>query len=247
MRHTRDREMELRGGSMEREESEAARMLRLQREHQAMSGKQELSTRGKIVVAMGAICVGILVIALYAAEPSTQSSDASVAASEAADAASGAADAASDAAVAANGAASEAAAAGDGAAAAETVPEPTARDANASWPGEVDVSAEDLSRAFQDNEVRALRNYGNAALKVTGIVRSISMTSTDGPDVQLKGIDGFLYTLTDVNAFGLPVEDVSSLSKGDTVVLKCNGVGAMAMGSPEIGNCKMLASYPVAQ
>lgn len=51
----------------------------------------------------------------------------------------------------------------------------------------VEVSAADLSRAFQENEAKAMLAYEGKPLLVSGVVKDIDLSLGDAPVIRLKG------------------------------------------------------------
>lgn len=90
----------------------------------------------------------------------------------------------------------------------------------------VTISATQLSKAYQDNEVGADQQYKNAALLITGTVKAISKDFTDNIYVTLKG-DGGEYSLVDIQCYFSDdhVAAASNLKKGQQVTVKGLGDG----------------------
>jgi len=101
-------------------------------------------------------------------------------------------------------------------------------------PVAIEVSALQLYKAYDDNEVAADQRYKGKALAVTGTVLSIDKDAFDNIVVQLRGDNDFMG----VHA-GLDDEHealAASLKKGTKVKWKCDG-GGRILTSPVLRNC----------
>lgn len=98
------------------------------------------------------------------------------------------------------------------------------------------VSAEDLAKAFEDNEISANKQYKDKILEVTGTVQDIGevLGST-----YISLDSGEEFSITHAQCFFKDedqIDKVAELSKGDTVTLigKCEGKSLTV----EVKNCK---------
>ncbi len=98
----------------------------------------------------------------------------------------------------------------------------------------IKVSARDLFRAYDANEVAADGTYKGKPLEVTGTVESISSDFTDEPVVQLATGEMFQQ----VHASGLSKTVAGQLSKGQKITVQCTGGGEI-VGMPALEHCSM--------
>jgi tRNA_anti-like len=109
----------------------------------------------------------------------------------------------------------------------------------------VEVSAQDLSKAFQTNEAKAKLEYDGKQLKVTGTVKDIDLDFADNPVIRLKG-SGDQYgmgvnsdgKMTDVAVNGLAKEAAAAINKGQKLSVVCGGVNEV-MGGPQLSDCSI--------
>lgn len=97
----------------------------------------------------------------------------------------------------------------------------------------IKVSARDLFRAYEANEIAADSRYKGKPIEVTGTVEGITSDLMDEPVVQLSAGE-----FQSVNASGLDKSVAAALSKGQTVTLNCTGAGEV-IGSPMLSNCSL--------
>ena len=110
----------------------------------------------------------------------------------------------------------------------------------------LEVTAAELSKAYQENEARAQIAYEGKSLKVSGVVKDIDLSLGDEPIIKLKG-SGEQYgmgvnadgKLTDVNIHGLTKQDAATLDKGKPRTFQCASVSEV-MGSPQLKDCVAL-------
>ena len=113
-------------------------------------------------------------------------------------------------------------------------PAPTGTDASpAQFPAQ-NVSAERLFLDYQRNEVSADSMYKGRTLAVTGTVSSINKDFTDSVYLMLETSNEFMGI--HANLRGSEVSKASTLSKGSTVTVVCEGNG-MIVGSPMLKDC----------
>ncbi len=100
----------------------------------------------------------------------------------------------------------------------------------------IEISAVDLFKAYEENEVAADKKYKNRKIEVTGVIVSIDSDFTDDPVVRLEGANQFqTVMLNDISK-----DAASELKKGDRVVAVCKG-GGEVIGSPVLRKCKLQA------
>ncbi len=97
----------------------------------------------------------------------------------------------------------------------------------------VEISARQLYRDYEANEVAADVLYKGKRLLITGEVASIQTDLMDKPQVQLKA-----GSVDQVMISGLSREEAGALGKGDTVLAACTGNG-MILGSPMTRDCEL--------
>jgi hypothetical protein len=112
-------------------------------------------------------------------------------------------------------------------------------------PDAVEVSAKQLSAAFQENEVKAKMGYDGKALKVTGVVKDITLDFADDPVVQLAGANdthdmGISQKgkVTNVAINGLSKEQAAKIDKGSSITVICQSVDEV-MGGAQLKDCAM--------
>jgi len=97
----------------------------------------------------------------------------------------------------------------------------------------VEITARQLYRDYEANEVAADVLYKGKRLLITGEVASIQTDLMDKPQVQLKA-----GSVDQVMISGLSREEAGALGKGDTVLAACTGNG-MILGSPMTRDCEL--------
>lgn len=98
----------------------------------------------------------------------------------------------------------------------------------------VDVTASELGRAYEENEVKAQSQYGGKVLRVTGKIQSISLDFLDEPVIGLRGANEF--SLVSVHLEKSDVEKTSELSKGQQLTVTCSELSEV-IGSPQLSEC----------
>lgn len=107
----------------------------------------------------------------------------------------------------------------------------------------VEVSAADISKAFQENEAKAQLAYEGKPLLVSGTVKDIDLSIGDSPVIKLKG-SGDAYNMgvnkdgkmTDVDVHGLTKEQAAAIDKGAKMTFLCGGISEV-MGSAQLDDC----------
>ena len=90
----------------------------------------------------------------------------------------------------------------------------------------IEVTARELEAAYAANEAGAQMQFGKKPLLVTGIIRSIDLDFADKPVLVLAGAEMFggpQAALTEASQAMAP-----SLSKGQKIALRCEGVGEVS-------------------
>ena len=100
--------------------------------------------------------------------------------------------------------------------------------------GDVEVTAKQLWKDYQDNEVAADEKYKGNGLKVTGRVASIDKGIADGIIVRIA--TGNDYQSIMANMRDSEKERAAKLKKGDAITLLCLG-GTMIIKSPVLNHC----------
>lgn len=96
-----------------------------------------------------------------------------------------------------------------------------------------EVTAVQLQRAFNDNEMAAMQKYGGRPLAVSGVVNGVDLDSSDLPIVKLDG-GGFLSVQAQFDAERGSA--TGSIRKGETVLVICNQLTEI-LGSPMLDDC----------
>ena len=83
----------------------------------------------------------------------------------------------------------------------------------------VTVTAADLIKQFEDNELKADAKYKGKTLKITGIVEGIDTEMFDEEDYVLDLTGGGDFEILAVHVYDIPNEDLASVNKGDKVTV----------------------------
>jgi len=117
----------------------------------------------------------------------------------------------------------------------------------ATAPNVLTVTAAELSTAFQENEAKAKLAYDGKTLRVSGVVKDITLDFADDPVIALAGAGEQYHAgiskdgkLTDVAINGLGKEVAAEITKGSSMTFDCASVDEM-MGSPQLGGCKVVS------
>jgi hypothetical protein len=104
-------------------------------------------------------------------------------------------------------------------------------------PSAIQVSAQDLFRHYEANEVAADRNFKGQILEVSGSVKGIDSGMGDGANVEFNVGDE--YGFNTVTATGDANFDnfAATLSKGQQLTLRCTGAGEV-IGQPMLNDCQ---------
>lgn len=102
---------------------------------------------------------------------------------------------------------------------------------------ELKVTAGELSRAYEANEVKAQTRYGDQALAVTGRITNIELDFMDRPTLSFDGSSN-PYLPTRAQLAKGEAAKVAELSKGDRVTVHCANVSEV-VGMPMLGDCTL--------
>lgn len=98
----------------------------------------------------------------------------------------------------------------------------------------VPVTALELFKDYQGNEVAADGRYKGRTLLVTGTVSEVKKDFTDSIVIHLRSSNPFMSI--DAHVEDSETAKAAQLNKGDTVTLRCEGRG-MVIGRPQLGDC----------
>lgn len=101
----------------------------------------------------------------------------------------------------------------------------------------IQVTATELVRAYDANEMRAQQTFGDRVLDVTGKVAGIDLGLTNKPTVTLQSDDAFNTVIVRENKAMTAI--AADLDKGQTITLRCQGGAAEVMGSPVLKDCAL--------
>ena len=116
-------------------------------------------------------------------------------------------------------------------------PNPSGKATETSTPNSapaIKVSAVQLYRAYQRNEVSADSTYKDRLLEVNGTVESIDKNVMD--DVVLRLATGDMISNVDATLKSSEESTAGQLEKRQQVTLLCKGAG-MVIGSPQLNEC----------
>ena len=112
----------------------------------------------------------------------------------------------------------------------------------------LDLTAAQISKAFQVNEARAKLAYDGTVLRVTGTVKDIDLNIVDNPVIELRGsgeVEGMGVNssgkLTDVDIHGLSQQDAANINKGAKMTFLCKGDVDEIMGRASLSDCAVVA------
>lgn len=98
----------------------------------------------------------------------------------------------------------------------------------------IKITARELFKAYDANEVAADSKFKGKPIEITGVVESISSDIANEPVVQLSG--GEMFQM--VHANGLDTATAAGLSKGQEITLACTGAGEV-IGMPSLSDCSL--------
>ncbi len=112
----------------------------------------------------------------------------------------------------------------------------------------VEVTALELSSAFQKNEAKAQLTYEGKRVQVSGRVKDVDLDMLDQPVIKLAGggdVGGMGISqdgkITDVSVNGLPKATAAEIDKGQELTVLCTEVSEI-MGGPMVGGCSVVAA-----
>jgi hypothetical protein len=100
----------------------------------------------------------------------------------------------------------------------------------------VEVSAEQLAKAFGENEVAAMQAYGGVTVAVTGVVDGITLDFADDPVVRLRAGRYSNFNASFDKERGAAT---GLLREGETVTIFCSNVREF-VGSPSLSDCAIV-------
>lgn len=100
------------------------------------------------------------------------------------------------------------------------------------------VTAVDLFKAFEANEVAAQAEYGNRVLAVTGTINEIALDITDDPVLRLRAGSDYDYVTANFTKDDSLV--IGRLSKGQKVTVTCSKLREV-LGTPVMQECAVTA------
>jgi hypothetical protein len=106
--------------------------------------------------------------------------------------------------------------------------------------GLLSVTAIDVAKAYNDNQVAADQKYFKKPLLLLGTIESINSGLGNEPYIALRGLNEFLSP--QVHFHKANIEKISSLKKGVKIVLVCDGAGSI-VGTPLFKSCQFSDDY----
>ncbi|MFC3902547.1 tRNA_anti-like [Acinetobacter marinus] len=100
----------------------------------------------------------------------------------------------------------------------------------------IEVTAQQLYEAYQQNEIAANQQFKDKQLLVHGVVDSIEADFMDKPVINLRAGDEYNFLLPSANLADEELNKAATLSKGQTVSLLCVG-GSEVIGAPVLNDC----------
>ncbi len=99
----------------------------------------------------------------------------------------------------------------------------------------IEVTTDDLAKAYDENEMAAQQRFGGRWLRVTGTVRSIALDISDEPIVNFES-----STLLPIQATFVDeaMASTGTLKKGQIATLFCSEVSEV-LGTPMLGGCEI--------
>jgi hypothetical protein len=96
------------------------------------------------------------------------------------------------------------------------------------------VTAVELARAYEANEVAAQQAYGGRKLEVTGTVSGVTLDFLERPTLQLEGSNAFVGPQAQFDKE--QGQKLGSISKGDVVTFQCDEVTEV-ISAPMLAGC----------
>lgn len=106
--------------------------------------------------------------------------------------------------------------------------------------GLLPVTAAAVAKAYNDNQVAADQKYFKKSLLLSGRIESINSGLGNEPYIALRGLNQFMSP--QVHFRKANIEKISSLKKGEKIVLVCDGAGSIA-GTPMFNGCQFADTY----
>ena len=103
----------------------------------------------------------------------------------------------------------------------------------------IEVTADELLKAYKENELAGDKAYKGKNLIVTGILDSIESGMGDSPYLTLKAGDEYEFNTPQAHFQKSETDSLIELKKGESVTLHCIGNGEI-IGSPMISDCKVV-------
>jgi hypothetical protein len=98
----------------------------------------------------------------------------------------------------------------------------------------IEVTAEQLFRAYQANEAAAQQAYGDSPLLVSGTIAGVDLDIGDNPIVKLRTSNEFMSAQAALADSAKP--RAAQLSKGERITLRCESVSEV-IGTPMLRDC----------
>jgi hypothetical protein len=119
-------------------------------------------------------------------------------------------------------------------------PTPTPKPKAAPKPAEkpIAVTAADIIRQYQDNELAADSRYKGKKLAVTGVISKIDTEMFDSNDYTVELNGGGEYEFLTVTAYDIPNSDIAKLQKGQRVTVVCDFKDGGDLGV-DVNHCKL--------
>lgn len=102
----------------------------------------------------------------------------------------------------------------------------------------IKVTANELLKAYKENEVSANQKYQGKPLEVSGKIDSIEAGLADKPYVVLKAGGEFEFVQPQAHFNEDEINKVANLKKGQAITLLCEGDGEVA-GGPMLSDCRI--------
>ena len=102
----------------------------------------------------------------------------------------------------------------------------------------INVSAYQLYKEYQDNEIAADQKYENKTVKVSGIIDSIGKEITGKAYVVLKGSEYSMFGVQCVFPRNVDETDIALISKGESIAVK--GVVSGYLISVIVNDCVLV-------
>lgn len=97
------------------------------------------------------------------------------------------------------------------------------------------VTAQELFRAYEQNEMAAQKKYGGQPLQVEGVIESIELDFMDNPTVSLT--TGNMFQNVTLHFDKSYADKAAELSKGQPFVAICSEISEV-IGSPQLRKCR---------